>query len=176
MIAGSQARTAWPVAHHWPPCSPRHWWGGDHRPGHWAEERRLKGKSLCPHWAWGPEPLPAHWARSSLPLPPRIPAGLQASCLGFSLLLFLLWVFKLPAKTAKAKGSTCLSQAKLTCPSTLFYGLKFLPGPRRGQRKWGTVSHHCSLPTSLGLLALDHETRASSLGHLMDCSVAADGG
>ena len=76
--------------------------------------------ALCPYLSGNQQaPRPAAWASPS-------------SC-------FLYGFLKLPAKTAKAKGSTCLSQAKFTCPSTLFYSQKFLPWPCRGQRKQETA-------------------------------------
>lgn len=72
--------------------------------------------ALCPYLLGNQQaPRPAAWASLSS--------------------YFFYGFLKLPAETAKAKGSTCLSQAKLTCPSTFLYSQKFLPRPCRGQRK-----------------------------------------
>lgn len=70
-----------------------------------AEESKgdWKERPLTPCWAWGPELLPAYWARSRLPLPTRKPAGPQASCLGFTLLLFLLWVYKAASQDSQGQ-------------------------------------------------------------------------
>lgn len=76
--------------------------------------------ALCPYLPGNQQaPRPAAWVS-------------LASC-------FFCGFLKLPVETAKAKGSTCLSQAKLTCPSILLNSQKFLPWPCRGQRKWETA-------------------------------------
>lgn len=131
----------------------------------------MKERPLSPHWAWGPELLPAYWARGPLPLPTGKPAGPPGHAWASLSSCLFCGFLKLPAKTAKAKGSTCLSQAKLTCPSTFLYRQKFLPRPCRGQRKWATALYCRSFPISPGLLGLDYETRDANPGHLQDVLV-----
>lgn len=147
----------------------------------WGQGRESKGDwkehPQAPRWTWGPELLPAYWARSPLPLPTRKPARpprpaawASPSC------CFFYGFLKLPTKTAKAKGSTCLSQAKSTCPSTLVYSQKFLHGPEgsKGNRK--QLSCCRSFPTRPGLLELDYETRDTDLGYRKGCyRLAANG-
>lgn len=75
---------------------------------------------------------------------------------------------KLPAEIAKAKGSTCLSQAKLTRPSTLLQSQKFLPWPCRGHRKWKTSLMLPFLPQEPRPPSVDHEARDTSLWRLKE--------
>lgn len=65
--------------------------------GEWKEHPQ------SPYWAWGQELLPACWTRSPLLFPTRKAAGPQASCLGVTLLFFLLWVSKAASQDSQGQ-------------------------------------------------------------------------
>lgn len=148
-----------------------------------AEESKggWKERPLFLRWAWAPELLPACWARRRLPLPTRKPAGPQASCLGFTLLLFLLWVSKAASQDSQGqrKHMPLSGQTHLPLNSPLQSEVSTVALQR--PKKIGKQLYCHSFPMSPGLLGLDDETRDTNLGHLKDVILwlpvgAGDGG
>lgn len=135
-----------------------------------------KAPPLCPHWVWRSELSPACWARSPLPLPTGKPAGPRPANWASLASRFFCGFLKLPAETAKAKGSTYASlRPNSPAPRLSSTVRSFYPGPAEAKENGNQLVCCHFFPVSPGLLGHDREPRDTNLGYLKDCSVAANG-